>query len=160
MNKDPIIDPDNLNTKINISSRAEMLKNLESANLTFQINGEDHTLGNIMRHLAMLNPSTTFAGYAIPHPSISSMNLRIETVSNVDYGKEDQIFKLEDKFDDTKKTKQDIIIHSNNSINNLGGRPNALGVLRKACKDLLDICDTIEMRFDEAIHNFSHEMRD
>lgn len=49
MNKDPIIDPDNLNTKINVSSRAEMLKNLESANLTFQINGEDHTLGKFQK---------------------------------------------------------------------------------------------------------------
>ncbi|XP_062510916.1 DNA-directed RNA polymerases I and III subunit RPAC2-like [Corticium candelabrum] len=46
--------------------------------MTFVLNGEDHTLGNALRHVIMKNPETEFCGYAVPHPSERKINLRIQ----------------------------------------------------------------------------------
>ena len=47
--------------------------------MTFVLHGEDHTLGNALRHIIMKNPDTTFCGYAVPHPSERKINLRIQS---------------------------------------------------------------------------------
>ncbi|EEB05706.1 DNA-directed RNA polymerase I and III subunit Rpc19 [Schizosaccharomyces japonicus yFS275] len=49
--------------------------------VTFQIQKEDHTLGNALRYMIMKNPDVEFCGYSIPHPSEAKMNLRIQTKS-------------------------------------------------------------------------------
>ncbi|KAK2764900.1 RNA polymerase subunit AC19 [Arachnomyces sp. PD_36] len=46
---------------------------------SFQIEKEDHTLGNALRYIIMKNPKVEFCGYTIPHPSETKMNLRIQT---------------------------------------------------------------------------------
>ena len=46
---------------------------------TFTITQEDHTLGNILRHVIMKNPAVEFCGYSIPHPSEAKFNIRIQT---------------------------------------------------------------------------------
>ncbi|CAB50921.2 DNA-directed RNA polymerase I and III subunit Rpc19 [Schizosaccharomyces pombe] len=47
--------------------------------VTFQIQKEDHTLGNSLRYVIMKNPEVEFCGYSIPHPSEAKMNFRIQT---------------------------------------------------------------------------------
>jgi len=49
---------------------------------SFQIEGEDHTLGNALRYIIMKNPDVEFCGYTIPHPSEPYMNIRIQTYDN------------------------------------------------------------------------------
>lgn len=46
---------------------------------TFILNGEDHTLGNSLRHVIMKNPDVEFCGYSVPHPSENRINMRIQT---------------------------------------------------------------------------------
>ncbi|KAI1920963.1 RNA polymerase subunit AC19 [Ophidiomyces ophidiicola] len=46
---------------------------------SFEFEGEDHTLGNILRYTIMKNPEVEFCGYVLPHPSEFKMNLRIQT---------------------------------------------------------------------------------
>ncbi|RPB25399.1 RBP11-like subunits of RNA polymerase [Terfezia boudieri ATCC MYA-4762] len=47
--------------------------------MSFQIENEDHTLGNALRYIIMRNPEVEFCGYSIPHPSEAKMNIRIQT---------------------------------------------------------------------------------
>ncbi|KAK6589986.1 hypothetical protein RS030_192954 [Cryptosporidium xiaoi] len=96
----------------------------------------------------MLNPYTTFAGYAIPHPSIFSMNLRIETVSNVETEDSNRVLDLRQNVNCSsgrKKYKEELI--SNKSI-------GATQILLKSCDDLEKICDMIENKFDKAVESF------
>ncbi|KAF1966484.1 RBP11-like subunits of RNA polymerase, partial [Bimuria novae-zelandiae CBS 107.79] len=51
---------------------------------SFQFDGEDHTLGNVLRYIIMKNPDVEFCGYSIPHPSEAKMNLRIQSYDGVD----------------------------------------------------------------------------
>ncbi|OII72148.1 uncharacterized protein cubi_01481 [Cryptosporidium ubiquitum] len=127
----------------NLASKNEMLSNLEGPNLTFQIHEEDHTLGNALRHLAMLNPNTTFAGYAIPHPSISTMNLRIETLSNVEVDNKNCFLDL--------KTVPNSSLDRKNNTKKKNDKVGATQVLLKACDDLNSICNKIEDKFDKAV---------
>ncbi|KIW17321.1 hypothetical protein PV08_04513 [Exophiala spinifera] len=46
---------------------------------SFQIEKEDHTLGNALRYFVNKNPDVEFCGYTIPHPSETKMNIRIQT---------------------------------------------------------------------------------
>ncbi|KAH8584133.1 DNA-directed RNA polymerase subunit [Cryptosporidium sp. chipmunk genotype I] len=132
------------NNSSNMASKNEMLSNLEGPNLTFQIHEEDHTLGNALRHLAMLNPNTTFAGYAIPHPSISTMNLRIETISNLEVDNKNYVLDL--------KTVPSLSPVKKGSSKMQDGKVGATQVLLKACDDLGLICNKIEDKFDKAVH--------
>ena len=46
---------------------------------TFVVGDEDHTLGNALRHVLIQNTDhVAFAGYAVPHPSIPSVNIRVQ----------------------------------------------------------------------------------
>ncbi|KAK5944825.1 RNA polymerase subunit AC19 [Knufia obscura] len=46
---------------------------------SFQIEKEDHTLGNSLRYFINKNPDVEFCGYTIPHPSETKMHIRIQT---------------------------------------------------------------------------------
>ena len=48
-------------------------------NCTYSFNGEDHTLGNLLRYVLMKDPETLFSGYSVPHPSEDVMNVRLQT---------------------------------------------------------------------------------
>lgn len=49
---------------------------------SFQFDGEDHTLGNVLRYIIMKNPDVEFCGYSMPHPSEAKMNIRIQSYDN------------------------------------------------------------------------------
>ncbi|KDE06575.1 hypothetical protein MVLG_03072 [Microbotryum lychnidis-dioicae p1A1 Lamole] len=46
--------------------------------VTYCINDEDHTLGNLLRWMLMKNPDVEFCGYSAPHPSEAKIHLRIQ----------------------------------------------------------------------------------
>lgn len=46
---------------------------------TFVFVDEDHTLGNALRYTMMRDPSTTFCGYTVPHPSENKLHIRVQT---------------------------------------------------------------------------------
>lgn len=54
----------------------KFLNSMDSA--TFQFHHEDHTLGNALRFMLARKPSVQFAGYCVPHPSESTMNVRVQ----------------------------------------------------------------------------------
>jgi len=45
----------------------------------FTINKEDHTLGNLVRQQLLKDPQVLFAGYKVPHPLESKIQIRIQT---------------------------------------------------------------------------------
>lgn len=49
---------------------------------TFCIGNEDHTLGNVLRHILMQHQAVNFAGYSVPHPSEPIVQIRVQTDSN------------------------------------------------------------------------------
>jgi len=49
---------------------------------TFIFHNENHTMGNALRHMLLMNPQVAFAGYTIPHPAEDQMHLRIQTVAD------------------------------------------------------------------------------
>lgn len=46
---------------------------------TYTFEGEDHTLGNLLRYSLIKNPEVEFCGYSITHPSENTVNLRLQT---------------------------------------------------------------------------------
>lgn len=48
---------------------------------TFELNDEDHTLGNSLRHMILKNPEVKFCGYAPPHPNERKIVLQIQVYS-------------------------------------------------------------------------------
>ncbi|KAI9340826.1 DNA-directed RNA polymerase [Obelidium mucronatum] len=55
----------------------------DPSSVTFVLKDEDHTLGNSLRYLLMKNPSVSFCGYSLPHPSEYKVNLRIQTDGSI-----------------------------------------------------------------------------
>ena len=53
-------------------------ENLKMDSATFQFHSEDHTLGNALRFMLTKKPEVQFAGYCVPHPSESTMNVRVQ----------------------------------------------------------------------------------
>ncbi|KAK0544240.1 DNA-directed RNA polymerase II core subunit [Tilletia horrida] len=47
--------------------------------VTIILNKEDHTLGNLLRHAVLNQPSVLFAGYKVPHPLEPKTLVRIQT---------------------------------------------------------------------------------
>lgn len=45
----------------------------------FTINGEDHTLGNLLQNETLKHPSVDFAGYKMPDPIERSIHFRLDT---------------------------------------------------------------------------------
>jgi len=54
--------------------------------LTVTFTGEDHTLGNALRHVLSKHPSTDFVGYSVPHPNEPIMNMRLQTTDQASVG--------------------------------------------------------------------------
>ncbi|KAH7378414.1 DNA-directed RNA polymerase [Phaeosphaeria sp. MPI-PUGE-AT-0046c] len=83
----PIVDPTSATgEEIDASIDRDRIRVLSGATETaasFQIDGEDHTLGNALRYVIHKNPDVEFCGYSIPHPSEAKMNLRIQTYDGV-----------------------------------------------------------------------------
>lgn len=48
---------------------------------TYELDEEDHTLGNALRHMILKNPQVKFCGYALPHPNERKINLQIQVYS-------------------------------------------------------------------------------
>ena len=46
---------------------------------TFVIHGEDHTMGNALKHALCQYPEVQFCGYTIPHPTENKIHLRIQS---------------------------------------------------------------------------------
>lgn len=46
---------------------------------TYTFDGEDHTLGNLLRFALIKNPDVEFCGYSITHPSEHTINMRLQT---------------------------------------------------------------------------------
>ena len=59
--------------------RLQYMPGASPTSATFVINREDHTLGNALRYVLMRDPSTSFCGYSMPHPSEQLVNLRLQT---------------------------------------------------------------------------------
>ena len=53
-------------------------------NCTYSFNGEDHTLGNLLRYVLMKDPETLFSGYSVPHPS---EDVKTDRVLNKAFGR-------------------------------------------------------------------------
>jgi DNA-directed RNA polymerases I and III subunit RPAC2 len=48
---------------------------------TFCIGDEDHTLGNVVRHVLIQNHQVEFAGYSVPHPADPVVQIRVQTLT-------------------------------------------------------------------------------
>ncbi|ETN40813.1 uncharacterized protein HMPREF1541_05093 [Cyphellophora europaea CBS 101466] len=59
--------------------KLRILPGASSHAASFQIEKEDHTLGNALRYFINKNPDVEFCGYTIPHPSETKMHIRIQT---------------------------------------------------------------------------------
>lgn len=46
---------------------------------TFVFGNEDHTLGNVLRHILISKQQTEFCGYSVPHPYEPKMHIRLQT---------------------------------------------------------------------------------
>ena len=55
-------------------------KGSDASCTTFTLHNEDHTIGNVLRHVLNTSPEVEFVGYSVPHPSEHKMNLRLQTV--------------------------------------------------------------------------------
>jgi DNA-directed RNA polymerase I and III subunit RPAC2 len=50
---------------------------------TFTLKDEDHTMGNTIRYMLNKNPQVSLAGYSVPHPMETSVNVRVQTTGEV-----------------------------------------------------------------------------
>jgi DNA-directed RNA polymerase I and III subunit RPAC2 len=50
---------------------------------TFMLKDEDHTMGNTLRYMLNKNPQVSLAGYSVPHPMETSVNVRVQTTGEV-----------------------------------------------------------------------------
>ncbi|CUS11926.1 unnamed protein product [Tuber aestivum] len=87
---DELTMPDEGLSDIRITTSFELqLPGEEEGSASFEIIGEDHTLGNALRYIIMKkwvrnfgfwvpDPEVEFCGYSIPHPSEDKMNIRIQ----------------------------------------------------------------------------------
>jgi DNA-directed RNA polymerases I and III subunit RPAC2 len=68
--------------KLKKASQAFVVKGSGPASSrTFCIGGEDHTLGNAVRHVLIRNKAVGFAGYSVPHPSEPVVQIRVQTIA-------------------------------------------------------------------------------
>ncbi len=50
---------------------------------TFTLKDEDHTMGTTVRYMLNKNPQVSLAGYSVPHPMETSVNVRVQTTGTV-----------------------------------------------------------------------------
>lgn len=66
----------------NATSRFKILRSENNGRCaTYELNDEDHTLGNALRHMILKNPEVKFCGYALPHPNERKINLQVQVYS-------------------------------------------------------------------------------
>mmetsp|Transcript_12329 Transcript_12329/g.15631 ORF Transcript_12329/g.15631 Transcript_12329/m.15631 type:complete len:156 (+) Transcript_12329:46-513(+) len=111
---------------------------------TYAIGGEDHTLGNALRHVLMQNASVEFAGYSVPHPSEPVVQIRVQTAG--------------------RKIQQE-------NGEEIDTRLPATDVLKEACDTLIAQCEIVldqveekmpeakrdRMEIEDALHNEGYE---
>ena len=51
----------------------------DEAARTYVFRGEEHTLGNSLRHVLMRHKDAEFCGYSVPHPSEPFVHVRLQT---------------------------------------------------------------------------------
>lgn len=60
--------------------KLSMEQDLRNRNTTdFKIAKEDHTVGNMLRMKLHTNPQVRFAGYRVPHPTMHTIIVKIQT---------------------------------------------------------------------------------
>ena len=64
---------------MNDSSAKVQAKPISSNSMVYTIEGEDHTLGNILRQDLLRQKGVYVAGYRIPHPLETNMTLSVST---------------------------------------------------------------------------------
>merc|ERR1739838_595743 len=47
--------------------------------MTYAMEDEDHTIGNILRVILSKDPNVDFAAYPMPHPTKNELNFRLQT---------------------------------------------------------------------------------
>jgi len=65
--------------KINVLKRTE--KEIE-----IEVEGEDHTLGNLVAKMALRHPNVSIAFYTIDHPLVGKLRIRIVSDGSKDVG--------------------------------------------------------------------------
>jgi len=51
--------------------------------LELQIDGEEHTIGNLLKGMLLKVPGVKFAAYSLPHPLITSITIKILTDGSI-----------------------------------------------------------------------------
>ena len=51
---------------------------------TFYVAKNDHTLGNLVRHQLLRDPAVRFAGYRLPHPLQTVLEIKVQTSQGAD----------------------------------------------------------------------------
>ena len=92
---------------------------------TFVLGGEDHTLGNCLRHVLMQNAKVAFSGYSVPHPSEPLVHIRVQTAQN-------------------SKRRGGMVDPQDN-------RAHATEVLKEACETLISQCDFILEKIEDVM---------
>ena len=54
-------------------------KGSDASCTTFTLHNEDHTIGNVLRHVLNTSPEVDFVGYSVPHPSEPFVHVRLQT---------------------------------------------------------------------------------
>ncbi|XP_010510474.1 PREDICTED: DNA-directed RNA polymerases I and III subunit RPAC2-like [Camelina sativa] len=54
----------------------------DNSHATFTLGEEDHTLANAVRFVLNQDPRVTVGAYTIPHPSLESVNIRVQTTGD------------------------------------------------------------------------------
>jgi len=77
----------------------------------FTITKEDHTIGNPLRVQLLRDPSVLFAGYRLPHPLETKLQIKIQTksTSNPQLALTDAISSLKKEFQRLDKALEDAV---------------------------------------------------
>merc|ERR1712194_199764 len=95
---------------------------------TFVLGDEDHTLGNVLRHVLINDARVDFAGYCVPHPSEPVVHIRVQ--SRTGAGR-----RRDDAKDDLGEDESPL---------------TAIQALKEACATLSSQCDLVLGQLEEA----------
>ena len=73
------------------------------------VDGEGHTLANMVRDVAWAHPDVAFAGYSLEHPVYRHMNLRIQTVPNVEEEEKQSVSQAEKALVESLETSKSMV---------------------------------------------------
>lgn len=85
----------------------------EGNELKLEIDGESHTLGNLLQQELLEDKKVEIAGYDVPHPLINSAIIYIRTIGKKSPRKtlQEALERLETKFDDFQKKFEESSVH-------------------------------------------------